>query len=85
MYESMCTDSRISENFPIIYNTHGWVICGQCFMDECIVDRILVVSVSWMVSHEYVCEYIMDECIVESINIAEEKQVTHNTKYLKTG
>lgn len=54
-------------------------------MDECIVDRILVVSVSWMVSHEYVCEYIMDECIVESINIAEKKQVTHNTKYLKTG
>ena len=38
------------------YN-YGWVMCGQWFMDECIVH-------GW-VSREYVCGYVMDECIVD--------------------
>ena len=57
IHESMCTDSRISEIFPIIYKAHGWVICGWWFLDECIVDEFLVDSVSWMVSRE--------QCIVD--------------------
>ena len=54
MYESMYTDSRISENFPIIYKIHGWMMCRQWFMDECIVDG----------SREYVYLYFMDETAV---------------------
>ena len=52
MHESMCTDSKISENFLIIYKAHGRVICGWWFIDGCIVDGFLVDSVSWMVSRE---------------------------------
>ncbi|KAF3577404.1 hypothetical protein DY000_02034679 [Brassica cretica] len=41
------------------YN-YGWVMCGQWFMDECIVH-------GW-VSREYVCGYVMDECIVDGVS-----------------
>lgn len=38
MYESMCTHSKLSENFPIVYKIDGWVNCGHW----------LWMNVSWM-------------------------------------
>lgn len=83
MYESMCSDSRLSENFPIIYKTNGWVNCG------------LWMNVSWMSFSWLVCRgwRLLNMYVVISwMNIpwvgyteAREKQVIHNNKYKKTG